>query len=107
MPEPPKRDMTIPEQPPLTASPEEIVRGGELYHRFCSSCHGHQARGYRNADLRAMAPAIHDAFQDIVRGGLLKELGMDDFTDELDEQETELVRQYIVSRANIDRAATE
>ncbi len=107
LPEPPKRDMTIPEQPPLTASPEEIVRGGELYHRFCSSCHGHQARGYRNADLRAMAPAIHDAFQDIVRGGLLKELGMDDFTDELDEQETELVRQYIVSRANIDRAATE
>ena len=42
-----------------------------------------------------------------MRGGLLKELGMDDFTDELDEQETELVRQYIVSRANIDRAATE
>ena len=52
-----------------------------------------------------MAPAIHDAFQGIVREGLLQELGMDNFAEELDEKDAELVRQYIISRANLDRAA--
>ena len=105
LPEPPRRDRAIPEQPPLTASAEGLARGDELYHQFCRSCHGSAARGYRNADLRMMAPAIHDAFQGIVREGLLRELGMDSFADTLSEADTELVRQYIISRANLDRAA--
>jgi mono/diheme cytochrome c family protein len=103
--EPPKRDRSIPEQPPLTASAEELARGDELYHQFCFGCHGYEVRGARNADLRMMAPAIHDAFQGIVREGLLRELGMNGFADALSEVDVELVRQYIISRANLDRAA--
>ena len=102
--EPPKRDRSIPEQPPLTASAEELVRGDELYHQFCFGCHGYEVRGARNADLRMMAPAIHDAFQGIVRDGLLRELGMNGFADALSEEDVELVRQYIISRANLVRA---
>ena len=102
---PPKRDRAIPEQPVLTASTEELAQGDRLYHQFCSSCHGYQARGYRNADLRVMSAAMHEAFQRVVRGGLLLELGMDSFEDDLDEEEVELIRQYVISRANLDRAA--
>ena len=106
LPVPPKRDRAIPEQPPMTASTEELQQGDKLYHQFCASCHGYQARGYRNADLRIMSGAIHEAFQRVVREGLLLDLGMDSFVDDLDEEQTELIRQYIISRANIDREAS-
>ena len=102
---PTRRDRAIPEQPSLTASAEEVAEGERLYHRFCSSCHGPAARGYRNADLRIMSSAMHDAFQAVVRDGLLLERGMDAFGDDLDEEETELIRQYIISRAISDREA--
>jgi len=107
LPVPPERDRAIPEQPAMSASVEELDQGGKLYHQFCASCHGYSARGYRNADLRIMSRAIHDSFQDVVRGGLLVDLGMDSFAEDLDETETELIRQYIISRANIDREAAE
>ena len=102
---PPRRDRAIPEQPPLASSAEGLQRGDRLYHQFCASCHGYQARGYRNADLRLMSAAIHEAFQGIVREGLLLDLGMDSFGEDLSSEETELIRQYIISRARIDRAA--
>lgn len=103
---PPTRDRAIPEHPPMTASVEELAEGDRLYHRFCASCHGAGARGYRNADLRIMSRAMHRSFQAVVREGLLLDLGMDSFAEDLDETQTELVRQYIISRANIDREAT-
>ena len=93
------------EQPSLTASAEELERGDDLYHQFCSSCHGGQARGFQNADLRLMPAETHDAFQDIVRDGLMRALGMESFADRLSEDDAELVRQYIISRATLDRAA--
>lgn len=105
LPVPPRRDRAIPEQPPVTASAEELAEGERLYHQYCSSCHGYRARGYRNADLRLMSPAMHEAFQGVVRDGLLLDLGMDSFAEELDSEQAELVRQYIISRARIDRAA--
>ncbi len=104
---PPRRDRAIPVQPPMTASAEELRQGDKLYHQFCASCHGYQARGYRNADLRVMSGAIHEAFQRIVREGLLLDLGMDSFADDLSEEESELIRQYVISRANIDRDASD
>ena len=38
-------------------------------------------------------------------GFVLRELGMESFADTLSEEDAELVRQYIISRANLDRAA--
>ena len=103
LPVPPRRDRAIPEQPAMTASAEELAQGDKLYHQFCASCHGYRARGYRNADLRLMRGAMHEAFQRVVREGFLLDLGMDSFAEDLDEIETELIRQYIISRANMDR----
>ena len=60
-------------------------------------------RGFRNADLRLMPGETHDAFQDIVRDGLMRALGMESFADRLSEEDSELIRQYIISRATLDR----
>ena len=53
-----------------------------------------------------MSRATHAAFQSVVRDGLLAKLGMDSFAADLDEDQTELIRQYIISRATADRNAS-
>ncbi len=100
---PAKRDYSIPVQPPLTASEEELKLGDQLYHDICANCHGGLGRNYMSADLRRMSPARHEAFQAIVRGGMLQALGMESFADYLTEEEAEYIRQYIIFRANRDR----
>ena len=107
-PAPELRDTTIPEQPPLTASAEDLARGDQLYHQVCANCHGTLGQEYttgaRVADLRRMSPQIHAAFQDIVLGGVIAARGMRSFADELDEDEVESIRQFAISRANLARA---
>ena len=107
LPAPIPRDRAIPQQPPMTASVEELARGERLYHQYCSSCHGYQARGYRNADLRLMSGAVHQAYRKIVLDGLLVERGMDGFAGDIDAADAELIRQYVISRANHDRGTDE
>ena len=89
----------------MTASEEQCRRATGCITSFARRVTATQARGYRNADLRLMSSAVHEAFQKIVREGLLLDLGMDSFAGELSRQDAELVRQYVISRANIDRAA--
>ena len=103
LPEPTKRDYSIPEQPPLTASNEELKRGDQLYHDICANCHGGLGRSYLSADLRRMSLDKHKAFQAIVRGGILKDSGMQSFAEFLTEEDTELIHQYVIFRANKDR----
>jgi quinohemoprotein ethanol dehydrogenase len=51
-------------------------------------------------DLRYMAPATHDAFDAIVRGGAFSGKGMVSFANVLDEEQAKSVHAYIVSQAN-------
>lgn len=104
-PEPPLLDRSIPEQPPLTASADDIKRGESLYHLNCGTCHGLNAKSDGvMPDLRLMSPGSHEAFQQIVQEGLLAKLGMASFADQLTPEDTELVHQYLISRALADRA---
>lgn len=75
LPEPPRRERTIPDQPALTSAAEEVRQGARLNHRFCCSCHGQRARGYRNADLRIMSGTVHEAFEEIVPGACCWDAG--------------------------------
>ena len=50
-----------------------------------------------------MSPETHAAFETIVLGGTLAANGMASFADVLDASDTERIRQYIISRATIDR----
>ena len=91
-------DVDIPEPPSLTASAEEIEEGRRHYNRVCVWCHGMGAVGTVNADLRLMTAETHQRFQAIVRGGLLRDNGMESFADAVTQEETELIHQYVISQ---------
>ena len=91
-------DIDIPEPPPLTASAEQIEEGRRHYNRVCVWCHGMGAVGTVNADLRLMTAETHQRFQAIVRGGLLRDSGMESFADAVTQEETELIHQYVISQ---------
>lgn len=99
-------NLIIPAPPALTASAEDLSRGGEVYHEVCASCHGDLVRGGAiAADLRLMTATTHTNFQAIVRDGLYQAHGMEKFSDTVTAKDAEQVHQYIVSRAGIDREA--
>ena len=103
--EPKIRDLTIPVQPQLAASAQELVRGEQLYNVSCSGCHGPNARsGGVIPDLRMMAPETHKIFKKIVVDGVYAGKGMAGYGDILNEKDTEIIRQYVISRALIDKA---
>jgi len=92
-------DLEIPPPPPLTAGAEDVRQGEVLYNRVCVGCHGIGAVATINADLRMMSAETHEQFQDIVRGGTLSDRGMLSFAAAVTEEEAELIRQYVISRA--------
>ena len=118
-PAPGLRDTTIPEQPPLTASADDLARGDQLYHQVCANCHGTLGRdrdgrlggeavgGLKRgvADLRRMSPETHASYLTIVLGGMLQDLGMRSFADVMDEDDVEAIRQFVISRANLAQEA--
>ena len=88
--------------PPLTADEETVARGKAVYHRHCVVCHGDAAvSGGVLPDLRA-SPSIEDraAFDAIVLDGARSALGMVSYAAELDADDTEAVRAYLVYRAH-------
>lgn len=93
-------DRSIPEPPPLMANADQLVRGEQLYNKVCGACHG---GGVISSgvlpDLRMMSADTHGAFEAIVLGGMLKNNGMASFADVLSSEETELIRQYVISQA--------
>ena len=89
--------------PPVTAPPEQIARGRDLYARNCALCHGAEARGGVK-DLRHMSGQTHGQFLDIVLGGARKAKGMASFADTLSRQEAEDIHAYLIARANEDLA---
>ena len=99
IPVPTAPSVDIPEPPPLTASAEQVEEGAELYYRHCVWCHGLGPVGTVNADLRLMTAETHERYQAIVRGGLYLDKGMDAFADVVSEEEAELIRQFVISRA--------
>ena len=101
-------DRSIPEQPDLQASVEDVARGERLYHETCAVCHGIMARaGGVIPDLRLMSAGRHDLFNKIVMDGILAPNGMASFSDLIDAGDTERIHAYVVSRANEDKAAAE
>ncbi len=100
---PPVREQKrqLPKPAPVTAGAEAVDHGQVLYQRHCSYCHGDGMRtGGLTPDLRYSGQAVHDIWQDIVIGGVLKGRGMISFAPYLSEKDAEDVRQYVLSEAN-------
>jgi alcohol dehydrogenase (cytochrome c)/quinohemoprotein ethanol dehydrogenase len=88
--------------PKVEANEETVAHGKALYHRHCVVCHGDAAvSGGLLPDLRA-SPAIGDqrTFQSIVLDGVRREFGMVSYAAELDADDAEAIRAYVVARAH-------
>ena len=85
---------------PSTASEQEILAGGALYHRYCYVCHGAQAvSGGVIPDLRHASAEVHASFSDIVLGGIRVSKGMPSFAGRLSSEEVALIQSYLRARA--------
>jgi quinohemoprotein ethanol dehydrogenase len=101
-------DRSIPDQPDLQASIEDVERGERLYHETCAVCHGAAAKaGGVIPDLRLMPLEKHQIFKEIVLDGLLAANGMASFADLLDEGDVSRIEAYVVHRANEDKKTAE
>lgn len=88
--------------PPMTASAEVVTHGQGRYNRYCVFCHGDGGvSGGATPDLRAMTKETHELFQAIVIGGLHWEQGMVGFASELDTDDVEAIRAYLIERAHV------
>jgi quinohemoprotein ethanol dehydrogenase len=91
---------SLPPQPELQASAEEIEAGRQLFNWECRGCHGKNAIarfGGSVPDLRYASAETHAAWQDIVIGGARQPNGMPRF--EFSLEESEAIRKYVLSRS--------
>jgi alcohol dehydrogenase (cytochrome c)/quinohemoprotein ethanol dehydrogenase len=92
--------------PPFLGTPEQVAQGAGLYARYCSVCHGDAAvAGGLMPDLRHSGViAQAEALNMIVLEGALKHNGMVSFKSALKAEDSEAIRQYLIKRANEDKA---
>jgi quinohemoprotein ethanol dehydrogenase len=84
----------------VAATPAEMEQGRELFANFCSRCHGGQVvSGGSVPDLRYSAEPTHEMFEEIVRGGARRELGMPSFAEDLTSAQVRFIHAYILDRA--------
>jgi quinohemoprotein ethanol dehydrogenase len=86
----------IPQPPPLTASAETVKQGQALFAGRCASCHAN-APHTLTPDLRRMSPETHNAFQQIVLGGVLKNAGMPPWDGILSPADVDAIHSYLIS----------
>jgi quinohemoprotein ethanol dehydrogenase len=92
--------------PPFTGTAQQVADGQHSYQNSCSFCHGDAALGgVLNPNLQYSA-SLADAklWQQIVHDGLLKENGMVGWSANFSPQKIENIRQYVIKRANEDKA---
>ncbi len=84
----------------MAASPSEIEKGRVLFATYCARCHGGDAVSSGEVpDLRFATTSTHEMFEEIVRGGARRELGMPSFAEDLTSSQVRLVHAYVFNRA--------
>ena len=105
LPPPPMAERVL-DPPPFTGTPAQVARGGAIYARYCTYCHGDAAMsGGMVPDLRHSA-TLNDAnaIKSIVIDGALKHNGMVSFKEVVTAADAEAIRHYLIKRANEDKA---
>ncbi|MBS1239584.1 MAG: Pyrrolo-quinoline quinone, partial [Proteobacteria bacterium] len=106
LPPPPPLGKRVLDPPAFTGTAAQAAGGAGLYQRYCSVCHGDAAvAGALNPDLRRSG-LIGDpkAIKAIVIDGQLQHRGMVSFKAALKPADAEAIRQYVIKRANEDKA---
>ena len=106
LPAPPPSAMAVLDPPPFTGTATQVADGASLYSNKCLVCHGVAAiAGALVPDLRHSGALNSDKqWQLIVHDGLLKDKGMVAWAGEYTPEQIEAIRQYVISRANDDKA---
>ncbi|MDA9034333.1 PQQ-dependent dehydrogenase, methanol/ethanol family [Hyphomicrobiales bacterium] len=94
-----RKNKIIPEQPLINASSEDILMGEKLYSNYCGACHGAGVRGKTIVDLRYLSKDKHKNFNAVVLEGLLEENGMANFSNLINQKETDQIHSFIISTA--------
>jgi quinohemoprotein ethanol dehydrogenase len=83
-----------------------VLAGASIYANSCTFCHGDSGiAGGLNPDLRHAASLSNPKlWQQIVHDGLLKANGMVAWNKDFSPAQIESIRQYIIKRANEDKA---
>jgi quinohemoprotein ethanol dehydrogenase len=83
----------------VNASRRELEEGRELYATFCRRCHGGEVvSGGSVPDLRFTEISIHRTFEEIVRGGMRRELGMPSFAEDITSAQARYIQAYVLDR---------
>lgn len=92
--------------PPFRGTDAQVASGSYNFGRYCSQCHNDAAVGSTVLpDLRRSAALENrDTWMAIVHDGALKDNGMVSFAPSLSRDEIEAIRQYVIKRANEDKA---
>ena len=92
--------------PPSRANDDVIALGRAKYARYCTVCHAPGAVGSSVLpDLRRSGTLGNKAaWQAVVQDGILKDNGMVSFAGSLKPEESDAIREYVIARANEDKA---
>jgi alcohol dehydrogenase (cytochrome c)/quinohemoprotein ethanol dehydrogenase len=106
LPAPPPTATAVLDPPPFTGTAAQVAAGATLYSNKCIVCHGVAAvAGALVTDIRHSAALNSDKqWQLIVHDGLLKDKGMVGWAGEYTPEQIEAIRQYVIRRANDDKA---
>jgi quinohemoprotein ethanol dehydrogenase len=93
----------VPEQPEIEFDYPTYVKGDEIYHAQCASCHGGIGIPTEVAtvapDLRLMNLETHAEYEDIVLSGTRADQGMAGFAGDLSGDDIEAIRLFLVRQA--------
>jgi PQQ-dependent dehydrogenase (methanol/ethanol family) len=101
-PMPPTTPMPSPvvQAPALSAAPETVARGRDLYAEHCLRCHGVSAKSSGlMPDLRFSSREVHERWSDVVLGGTRAAQGMASFADQLTQDDAQAIHAYVIERA--------
>nr|WP_321396907.1 PQQ-dependent dehydrogenase, methanol/ethanol family [Emcibacter sp.] len=104
-PVPPLNELPL-DPPPLTAGDDVVLQGGNLFARYCGTCHGDAAvAGSLTPDLRHSGLLFdEDSWKMVVIDGELKHNGMVSWEPVISPAEADSIRHYVIKRANEDKA---
>ncbi len=97
----PDKEKPLPKPAVVSASADVVEQGKVVFHRHCAYCHGDGFRtGGVTPDLRYSGEVIHKMWDQIVLDGILSGAGMVSFSEFVTKDESEAIRQYVLSEAN-------
>jgi quinohemoprotein ethanol dehydrogenase len=106
----PVADKPIP--PPafeVKATAAEIADGSALYMQYCNRCHSPDRNAVKSGaipDLRRANAATHATFEQVVRGGARRTLGMPSFAQDLSSDQVRLIQAWVLDQARHASAAS-